>query len=235
MKAGDSLYALARQFATTVDKIKQANQLTTDIINIGQILVIPTAVTPAPTTGTESSATVIQKQLQSLGYYAVPTMTGTYDSTTIQALKNFQSDYGLTVTGTEDSATVTAIQHALVKKEIVRDTNNYIGVPYLWGGATPTGFDCSGFVYFMFNKHGVEMSRTTSSNLYLQGTPISRSKLQPGDLVYYAVNSPGVISHVGFYVGDNKFVSATSSKGIQVVSLDNSYWSQYYVGAKRIY
>ncbi|MEW8987378.1 MAG: LysM peptidoglycan-binding domain-containing protein, partial [Bacillus sp. (in: firmicutes)] len=236
VKAGDTLSAIAKLHNTTVTAIKSSNGLTSDIIRVGQVLSIPSNSTPTPTPTSETgTATVIQKQLQSLGYYAVPTMTGNYDSSTIQAIKTFQSDYGLPLTGTGDSATVTALEHAVVKKGLIQDSQNFVGVPYLWGGTTPSGFDCSGFVYYMFNKHGVQMTRSTSSNLYNQGTAITKSKLQPGDLVFYAVNSPGVISHVGFYVGDNKFISATSSKGIQVVSLDNSYWSQYYVGAKRVY
>lgn len=239
VKAGDTLSAIAKSYSTTVTAIKTSNGLTSDIIRVGQVLKIPTSSTtpvpaPAPTTET-GTATTIQKQLQTLGYYAVPTMTGNYDSTTIQAINTFQSDYGLPITGTGDAATVTALEHAVVKKGLIQDSHNFIGVPYLWGGTTPSGFDCSGFVYYMFNKHGVNMTRSTSSNLYLQGSQITKSKLQPGDLVFYAVNSPGVISHVGFYVGDNKFISATSSNGIQVVSLDNSYWSKYYVGAKRVY
>lgn len=232
VKAGDTLSGIAKLHNTTVDAIKKSNNLTTDLIKVGQVLTIPSNTTTQATSGT---AVTIQKQLQVLGYYSVPTMTGNYDSSTIEAIKMFQSDYGLPITGTGDTATATALEHAIVKKGLIQDSQNYIGVPYLWGGTTPSGFDCSGFVYFMFNKHGVNIARSTSSNLYTQGTAITKSKLQPGDLVFYAVNSPGVISHVGFYVGNNKFISATSSNGIQVVSLDNTYWSKYYVGAKRVY
>ena len=236
VKAGDSLWGISKQFNTTVNAMKQTNQLTSDSLAIGQILKIPNTATtiPAPVTNDTSTLT-LQKQLQELGYYAVPVTTGSLDTVTVQAIKTFQSDYGLLVTGNSDVATRTALDHAIVKKALVANTNNYIGVPYLWGGTTPKGFDCSGFVYYMFNQQGVDMARTTSSSLYTMGTAISRSHLQPGDLVFYGVNTPGVVSHVGFYVGNNKFVSATSSNGIQVVSLDNSYWSKYYIGAKRVY
>ncbi|MGJ7921202.1 LysM peptidoglycan-binding domain-containing protein [Neobacillus sp. LXY-4] len=236
VKSGDSLSLIARQFSTTVDVIKQINQLTSDTIYVGQVISVPTTQNSTPVTTTvDPQVSKLQQQLQQLGYYAVPAMTGNLDTATVQAIKTFQSDYGLPVTGTGDTATLTAVQHAIVKKALVLDSRNYIGVPYLWGGSTPSGFDCSGFIYFMFNKHGVNTTRTTSGSLYTQGISIDRSKLQPGDLVFYAVNEPGVISHVGFYVGENQFISATSSKGIQVVSLDNTYWAKYYVGAKRVY
>ena len=236
VKAGDSLYVIAKQFNTTVDAFKQTNQLSTDTIRVGQVLIVPNGGTNVPTlTSTVVTLTPVQKQLQVLGYYSVPATTGSYESTAVQALKSFQTDYGIPATGAEDAVTVTAIEHAIVKKGLIQDTNNYIGVPYVWGGETPSGFDCSGFVYYMFNEHGVDMARTTSGNLYTKGTAIDRSKLQPGDLVFFGVNTPGVVSHVGFYVGNNQFVSATSSKGIQVVSLDNSYWAKYYMGAKRVY
>ena len=79
------------------------------------------------------------------------------------------------------------------------------------------------------------MNRTTSRDLYNIGTPVDTAHLQPGDLVFFAVNEPGVISHVGIYIGNNQFISATSSKGIWTYSLGNSFWSQYYVGAHRVY
>ncbi|WEG12460.1 LysM peptidoglycan-binding domain-containing protein [Pullulanibacillus sp. KACC 23026] len=235
--SGDSLSVIAKRYNVTVDAIKQANQLTSDTIQVGQTLTIPggQASTVNSTAATDSNLKGIQQSLETLGYYTVTTMTGTYDSPTQQAIRNFQSDYGLPVTGTADQATQTAISHAVVKKSLISDTQNYIGVPYLWGGTSPKGFDCSGFVYYMFNQQGVTMSRNTSAGLYTQGQTIDRAKLEPGDLVFFAVNTPGTISHVGFYIGNNEFISATSSKGIAVYSMDNSYWKSYYVGAKRIY
>jgi LysM repeat protein len=142
--SGDSLSVITKRFNTTVDQVKQANQLTSDVIRVGQVLTIPTgrfALTNEPTTlpNPTSDVTGIQKNLQKLGYYSVPTMTGKYDSVTTQAIKSFQADYLLPVTGTVDDATKTAIEHAIVKKALINDTINYLGVPYVWGGATPSG------------------------------------------------------------------------------------------------
>jgi peptidoglycan DL-endopeptidase LytF len=238
--SGDTLSGIARKYNVTVDQIKKTNQLSSDFLRVGQTLSIPGATTvntqpTEPASATELSLQVVQENLQKLGYYAVTTMTGSYDNNTKQAISNFQKDYGLSVTGNADSTTTTAIEHAVVKQNLIKDSNNYLGVPYLWGGTSPSGFDCSGFVYFMFNKHGVDMSRNTSAGLYKTGTSVDRGDLQPGDLVFFAVNTSGTISHVGFYMGDNQFISATSSKGIAAVSMDNSYWSKYYVGAKRVF
>lgn len=250
--SGDTLFSIAKRYNLTVNQLKQANQLTSDNLHVGQGLTIPTASTAkdsggggavtapdqaphGPSAAPGLDLAPVQKNLQILGYYTVPTMTGRYDATTTQAIKTFQAHYSLPVTGTINEVTNTAINHAVIKKDLIRDTANYRGVPYKWGGVTPNGFDCSGFVYYMFNQHGVNMPRNTSGGLFKTGTAIDRSHLQPGDLVFFAVNTPGTISHVGFYIGDNQFVSATTSKGIAAYPLDTGYWAKYYVGAKRVY
>jgi peptidoglycan endopeptidase LytE len=113
---------------------------------------------------------------------------------------------------------------------IVATAMKYVGSPYVWGGTTPSGFDCSGFVQYVFAQNGIELPRTTSE-MYEVGTPVT--DLQPGDLVFFTTYAPGA-SHVGIYLGNNQFISSTSSSGVQIVSMDNPYWAPRYLGAKRI-
>jgi peptidoglycan endopeptidase LytF len=148
----------------------------------------------------------------------------------------FQRDYRLAADGIAGPVTAEAVRHAVVKKRLVQDTYSYLGTPYAWGGSSPsTGFDCSGFVYFMFTKFGVPQTRTTSANLFEQGYPVDKSMVRAGDLVFFRNPSTGLIFHVGIYKGDGTFISALSSKGIYVQELDNPYWAPRYAGARRIY
>ncbi|WP_028548121.1 C40 family peptidase [Paenibacillus sp. UNC451MF] len=182
-----------------------------------------------------SSVGSLQSNLKILGYFTYPNNTAYFGSITAQAVRDFQQAYSLPVTGSVDTATQTSISHALVKKQIVADASNYMRVPYVWGGATPDGFDCSGFISFMFNKFGVTFNRTSSSDMAVMGTSVARAGLQPGDWVFFALNDPGVISHVGIYIGNGEFISATRSMGIYIQKLDNSYWGPKYMGARRFY
>lgn len=94
------------------------------------------------------------------------------------------------------------------------------GTPYKWGGTTPAGFDCSGFLQYVFNKAGKSISRTTLS-IYSETKQVSSP--QPGDLVFFANTYRPGISHAGIYIGNNQFVHSGGSKA-EVINLNNSYW-----------
>jgi cell wall-associated NlpC family hydrolase len=118
-------------------------------------------------------------------------------------------------------------------QKIISEAKMHLGVPYLWGGTTPKGFDCSGYVQYVFAKNGITLPRTTTEQ-YKIGTYVSKSKLQPGDLVFLQNTYREGISHVGIYIGDGKMIHASSSKGVVISDLSSSYYLDHYYGARRV-
>ena len=110
----------------------------------------------------------------------------------------------------------------------------YLGVRYVFGGADPAyGFDCSGLVWYLAHVLGVTLPRTSSGQFDV-GTPIPRNELEPGDLVFF--DTEGYASHVGIYMGNDEFMQAENWGTVTMyTSLSNSYWSEHYMGARRIY
>jgi cell wall-associated NlpC family hydrolase len=107
------------------------------------------------------------------------------------------------------------------------------GTPYRNGGSDPTGFDCSGFVRYVFSQHGVIVPRTVS-DLFRAGHQVTANHLEPGDLVFFTTVAPGA-SHVGIAIGGDEFVHAPSSVGqVRVEHMTASYWSTRFVGARRV-
>ena len=105
----------------------------------------------------------------------------------------------------------------------------YLGVPYVWGGASPSGFDCSGFSMYVYGKIGVSLPHHAASQ-YGMGTPVSKSELQPGDLVFF-----NGLGHMGIYIGGGQFIHAPHTGDVvKISSLNDSWYSSTYVGAKRV-
>ncbi|MGC8783473.1 MAG: C40 family peptidase [Armatimonadota bacterium] len=119
-------------------------------------------------------------------------------------------------------------------ESIVRIASRFKGVRYRWGGSSRSGFDCSGFTRYVFRQRtGVELPHSASAQ-FRKGTPVSRGELKPGDLVFFQTYRRGA-SHVGIYIGNGKFIHASSAGGrVRVDSLNDGYYRQRYVGARRI-
>lgn len=121
-----------------------------------------------------------------------------------------------------------------VADKIVSTAKQYLGTPYVYGGSSPRGFDCSGFMYYLYGQYGYSLWRGAGGQWNHNGTKVDKSDLQPGDLVFFS-DSVDPIGHVGMYIGNNQFIHASSGKGCVVItSLSSSYYANHYTGAKRI-
>lgn len=121
-----------------------------------------------------------------------------------------------------------------VGEQIASYAKNFLGVPYVWGGTNPTGFDCSGYTKYVFGQMGYTLKRTAAEQLD-NGTSVSKSELKIGDLVFFknTYSTSAAASHVGIYIGNNQFIHAAEG-GVKITDLDAFYYASRYVGARRV-
>ena len=187
-----------------------------------------------------SEVAEIQGKLAGLGYDVVA--DGDFGPATAEAVKLFQASHGLTADGLVGETTYMALVGRnmpavsrgsnYISRRVVATSLAYIGVPYVFGGTSPGGFDCSGYVRYVFAAAGISLPRMADEQ-YEVGTPVAESDLTAGDLVFFSTYTYGP-SHVGIYLGDGKFINASSSRGVSIDSLGSSYWGSCYIGARRI-
>lgn len=134
---------------------------------------------------------------------------------------------------TTPKATTTSAPVSSKATAIINTAKSYLGVPYVWGGTSPSGFDCSGFISYVYGKNGITLPRVTSDQ-YNAGSGVSKANLKPGDLVFFETYKAGP-SHVGIYLGNNEFIHASSGSGKVIISsLTSSYYTEHYIGSRRV-
>lgn len=120
------------------------------------------------------------------------------------------------------------------EREVLKTAYAYLGTPYVYGGEGPAGFDCSGFVRYVFSLYGIDLPHNAAAQASC-GVAVDKSQLQPGDIVLFGYYGSKSINHSGIYLGDNKFIHASSSgKGVIVSSLASGYYTDNYKGARRV-
>lgn len=114
--------------------------------------------------------------------------------------------------------------------DILPAAKSHLGTPYVWGGTNSDGFDCSGFIYYLYDEQGTTIPRTVNE-IWNFSTPVDSPSV--GDLVFFETYQAGP-SHLGIYLGNNEFIHAGTSNGVEISNLQNEYWKSRYLGAKRI-
>jgi peptidoglycan hydrolase-like protein with peptidoglycan-binding domain len=191
----------------------------------------------------------LQTELTQLGYSTGGT-DGDFGPLTLRAVESFQASQGLPAHGLVGALTWGALSRALADHTTAAPLSNrgsvsptaaaivgiamkYQGYPYVFGGNTPSGFDCSGFVQWVYAQVGIALPRTSFAQWNV-GTHVTYDQLQPGDLVFFTTE--GVFAnHVGIYLGGGEFISATQpGQGVMVQSLGNAFFAQSYDGAVQV-
>ncbi|GAE26249.1 cell wall lytic activity [Halalkalibacter wakoensis JCM 9140] len=231
-------------YETNLPKIEQPNQqiksewtVTKTVLKIGS---------------SGSAVTELQIALRAFGLFDRQP-TGYFGEETAQAVRNFQRLHNLTADGIAGPKTMSKLaelkstpkaspneaekktpaleNQAAFVTNLIAEAANHIGAPYVWSGTTPNGFDCSGFIYYTFGQQGLSIPRSVKDQWNI-GKSVSKPAV--GDIVFFETISPGP-SHNGIYIGNDQFVHSGTSTGVVVASMNNAYWSERYLGAKRLY
>ena len=167
------------------------------------------------------------------------TARGGYDRTTASSEENtvanqeaVEENQVETEQEQEEESTASASSEG---NDVVEFAKKYLGYKYVAGGSSPsTGFDCSGFTTYVFRNFGVSLNRSSKDQIK-NGTAVSKSNLLPGDIVIFKNQGKTAIGHVGIYIGNGNFIHAANKKeGVVITALSSSYYSQRYVGARRV-
>ncbi|WP_449620847.1 LysM peptidoglycan-binding domain-containing protein [Robertmurraya sp. Marseille-Q9965] len=184
VQKGDTLSHISKKFGTSVKQLKDMNNLTSDLILIGQSLKV--------------SSTAVKDEPK-----------------------------------VEPKEEVTTSPVPVVNQKLPDAAKKLLGVPYLWAGNTTEGFDCSGFIYYVYNQAGSKISRLSTDGYYSRSYYVDAP--QVGDLVFFENTYKQGISHMGIYLGNNQFIHASSSKGVTISSLSEAYYKERFDGFKRFY
>ncbi|MFC7392881.1 LysM peptidoglycan-binding domain-containing protein [Scopulibacillus cellulosilyticus] len=249
VKSGDTLWGIAKSHGTTVSAIKSLNGLKGDTIYAGQHLKL------SGTSGHSDNSSGSSSSSSNASTYTVKsgdTLWGIAKAhgTTVSQIKSLNGLKGDTIyvgqhlklsgaashSNSSSSSSHSASSHAHAESsaslnvdQLISDAKALMGTPYKWGGTSLSGFDCSGFIYYVLNEQ-MSYPRLTVAGYWDRMESVSSP--QRGDFVYFQTYKKGP-SHMGIYLGNNQFIHVSSTRGVEIQSLSNPYWHPRYLGAKR--
>ena len=175
---------------------------------------------------------ITEKQVKSVGFYRNLAMQQT-------RVEYFEGSAELTIKADNSinysyNGSTMSIYDDSMGNAVVEEAKKYLGVPYVWGGTTPDGFDCSGLVQYVYKNLGISLNRVSQDQVK-QGIPLTREQLMPGDLVFFA-DETGDVHHVGIYAGNGQMIHAPYTGAVvSYQSIDTPYYKSQFCGGRRVY
>ncbi|SDK13816.1 LysM peptidoglycan-binding domain-containing protein [Sediminibacillus albus] len=254
VKSGDSLSKIAAKHSISLSDLMKWNNLSTTLIYPGDVFTVSKPGSNTSKDSKTSNGDKKQEPAKEKSSVAYKVVSGDYlgkiaskygvSVSDLKKWNNLSSDtiyVGQTLKVNGSSGDVkqetpkTEVESETVDynvTKLISEAKSFVGLGYVWGGSSPSGFDCSGFIYYLYNKAGKSIGRYSSDGYYNRSYYVNKPQL--GDLVFFEGTYRAGISHLGIYIGNNQFIHAESN-GVKITSLDNSYWKSHFDGFKRLY
>ncbi|MFB1082210.1 LysM peptidoglycan-binding domain-containing protein [Jeotgalibacillus sp. JSM ZJ347] len=246
VKPGDTLSKIAIEHGISLSKLMDLNQLKGHIIHAGQQLSLKAAAS------VPSAEAKLVKNVDASGEYTVKpgdtlSKIALLHNMSLADLKSFNQLSGTNIYAGQKlylsapkqpsqpekvSTPVHTSDGAKSVKVLIETAVSLAGTPYVWGGATPEGFDCSGFIYYVYQQAGFDIARVNAEGLHARSYEVAVPQI--GDIVFFENTYKPGISHAGIYIGNNQFIHA-GDNGVMISSLENSYWKSKFESVKRFY
>lgn len=255
VKSGDTLSHIAVRNGVSVANLKKWNNLSSDLIRVGQKLSIKGGTSESSGSGSSGSSNSGSGKPTTKMYTvksgdSLSRIASQYGVSVanLKSWNNLKSDViyigqKLSINGKKSSGSSggssssgsgsSSVNVSYNVSTLINEAKKHKGVHYVWGGQTPSGFDCSGFIHYVYNKAGLSMGRTSTDGYYNRSYYVN--KPQVGDLVFFKGTYRPGISHMGIYLGNGDFIHAGTSTGVTISNVSNSYWSKHFDGYKRFY